>query len=233
MGRQPKQPPAKPTNTAGRLTRDTVLREAIVLLDEDGLDALTMRRLAERLGVVPMALYRHVKHKDDLLDGLLDAAVSLVPLPNPSLGWRDGLSALAHAVRATMLAHPGIAAPLVTRPSLGPHGLRIGEYGLTVMRAAGFDDVDASRGPNAVLTYTIGFAALEVPRRPRDGDGGAISVNFDDLPADGFAHTRQLRPSPDEFVSDAQFEYGLAKLLDGLAVGLPHGRRGARRTALQ
>lgn len=202
-----------------RLTRELVLREAIALLDEEGLEALTMRRLGERLGVVPMALYRHVQHKDDLLAGLLDLAVSLVPLPDASLGWRDGLATLARSVRATMLAHPGIAAPLVTRPSLGPHGLRIGEYGLAVMRAAGFDDVVGVRGPNAVLTYTIGFVALEVPRR---GDGShTVSVGAEARPADGVAPAGLRRPSPDEFVSEAQFEYGLAAMLDGIAAAAP------------
>lgn len=196
-----------------RLTRELVLREAIALLDEEGLEALTMRRLGERLGVVPMALYRHVKHKDDLLDGLLDLAVSLVPLPDASLDWRDGLATLARSVRATMLAHPGVAAPLVTRPSLGPHGLRIGEYGFAVMRAAGFDDIVAARGPNAVLTYTIGFVALEVPRR---GGATSVSVGVDAQPDDGVGDTRVLGSPRDEFISAAQFEYGLTAMLDGI-----------------
>ena len=94
-----------------RLTRDDVLAEAIDLIDQQGLDALTMRNLADRLGVVPMALYRHVRNKDDLMEGVLDRAVASVDLPDPGLGWRDGLAALADSIRTTMLRHPADRGP--------------------------------------------------------------------------------------------------------------------------
>jgi AcrR family transcriptional regulator len=216
----------KPDVPAPRLTRATVLDEAMSVLDEEGLDALTMRHLAERLGVVPMAIYRHVSNKDDLIDALLDLAVSQVPLPDPALDWRTGLRALAVAMRGTMLSHPGVVAPLVTRPSLGAHALAIGEYGLAVMREAGFGAEDAQRGPNAVLTYTIGFVALEVPRR-RAGfaaDGSAapgLDVPFESLDDGTFPHTKAIRPLTAELVSDAQFSYGLERVLDGIAGTAP------------
>jgi AcrR family transcriptional regulator len=215
-----------------RLTREVVLAEAMALLDDEGYDALTMRRLAERLGVVPMAVYRHVTNKDDLVDAMLDRAVSLVPLPDQSLGWRAGLEALARAIRATVLAHPGIVTPLVTKPSLGPHGLLLGEFGLAVMRRAGFPPEDAERGPTAVLTYTLGFVALEVPRRAAgfraDGLGGdELDVPFDQLPPEQFPHTIAVRPRAAELVSDAQFEYGLQRVLDGIGLAAP-GRRATR-----
>lgn len=209
-----------------RLTRATVLAEAMRVLDEEGLDALTMRHLAERLGVVPMAIYRHVADKDDLIDALLDLGVAQVPLPDPALDWRNGLRALAIAIRRTMLSHPGVVAPLVTRPSLGVHALVIGEYGLAVMRKAGFSAENAQRGPNAVLTYTIGFVALEVPRR-RAGftaDGSSV-VGLDEavelLDDDQFPQTKEIRPLAADFVSDAQFSYGLERILDGIAATAP------------
>ena len=216
----------KPDAPALRLTRGAVLAEAMSLLDEDGLDSLTMRHLAERLGVVPMAIYRHVSNKDDLIDALLDLGVSKVPLPDPALDWRSGLRALAVAIRATMLAHPGIVASLVTRPSLGIHALVIGEYGLAVMRNAGFSDEDAQRGPNAVLTYTIGFVALEVPRRHAGfTPDGSAAVGLDEaielLDEDQFPHTKHIRPRAADFVSDAQFSYGLERLLAGIAETAP------------
>ena len=101
-----------------------MLREALALLDDEGFDALTMRRLAERLGVVPMALYRHVANKDDLIIGVIDLAVSLVPIPSADLDWRGGLHELAHSIRRTMLQHPGIVGPVVTQPALGVHTAR-------------------------------------------------------------------------------------------------------------
>ena len=216
----------RPDAPAARLTRAAVLDEAMRVLDEDGLDALTMRHLADRLGVVPMAIYRHVSNKDDLIDALLDLGVSHVPLPDPALDWRNGLRALAVAIRQTMLSHPGIVSSLVTRPSLGAHALVIGEYGLAVMRQAGFSVDDAQRGPNTVLTYTIGFVALEVPRRQAGSTAdGSSAVDLDaavELLDDGqFPHTKEIRPLAADFVSDAQFSYGLERILDGIASTRP------------
>jgi len=212
--------------TKPRLSREAVLDEAMAVLDERGLDGLTMRNLGDRLQVVPMALYRHVRNKDDLLDGVLDRAVSLVPLPAPDLDWRDGLAALARSVRATMLEHPAVVAPVVQRPSLGPSAIALGEYGFSVMRGAGFSDTDSERGLNVVLTYTLGFVALEVPRH-HAGPGTDIAdldVAYDGLPIELYPHTAAVRPSAAGFVSEEQFDFGLECILDGIGQ-LPHGRR--------
>ena len=204
------------------LTREAVLTAALELIDEDGLAALTMRNLSDRLGVVPMALYRHVRNKDDLLDGVLDQATAGVAIPGAGLGWRDGLTALATSIRATMLRHPAVAARVIDRPTLGPASLVIGEYGLGVLRDAGFDDPAAEHGLNLVLVYTLGFVALEVPRLP--GTDGAATLTaadadraYDQLPAEQFPHTRSVRPRAHAIVSPAQFAFGLDCILDGLA----------------
>jgi TetR/AcrR family tetracycline transcriptional repressor len=216
--------------TTDRLTREVVLREALALLDDEGFDALTMRRLSERLGVVPMALYRHVANKDDLILGVIDLAVSLVPIPLPELDWRSGLHELAHSIRRTMLQHPGIVGPVVTQPALGMHALVIGEYGLAVMRTAGFAPEHADRGPNAVLTYVLGFVALEVPRlglleNARRGIPNELDIVYDQLPIEIFPHTVEVRPRAEELVSETQFEYGLHCILDGIEFHAPKKRR--------
>lgn len=216
--------------TTDRLSREVVLREALALLDDEGFDALTMRRLAERLGVVPMALYRHVANKDDLILGVIDLAVSLVPIPAPDLDWRSGLHELAHSIRRTMLQHPGIVGPVVTQPALGVHALVIGEYGLSVMRNSGFASEDAERGPKTLLTYTLGFVALEVPRLgqledARNGVSNRLDVDYDQLPIEHFPHTIEVRPRAEELVSETQFEYGLQRILDGIELRAPRKRR--------
>ncbi len=196
-----------------------MLAEAIALIDEEGLDALTMRTLSDRLGVVPMALYRHVHSKDDLIDGVLDHATATVPIPPAGLSWRDGLAALAGSIRATMLRHPAIAARVIDRPSLGPASLMIGEYGIGLLRDAGFDDRTAERGLNLVVVYTLGFVALEVPRladAPGSFDEERIARLYDDLPADEFPHTTAVRPRPHDIVSEEQFGFGLTCVLDGI-----------------
>jgi AcrR family transcriptional regulator len=213
-----------------RLTRDTVLAEAIDLIDEQGLDALTMRNLSDRLDVVPMALYRHVRNKDDLMEGVLDRAVAGVDLPPDGLGWRDGLAALAGSIRTTMLRHPAIAARVIDRPSLGPASLVVGEYGLGVLRHAGFSDRDAEHGLNLVLVYTLGFVALEVPRLPGTAGAEALTqadmdLAYADLPVERFPHTAAVRPRAHAIVSEDQFRFGLDCILDGV------GARCAGRTS--
>lgn len=198
------------------LSRDVVVREAMALLDEEGVEALTMRNLADRLDVVPNALYRHVRDKEDLLDAVLDHAVSLVPIPDPALDWRSGLAALAGAIRTTMLEHPSSGRLVVSRPALGPHGLALGEYGFGVMLAAGFPPEVVERGFNLVVVYALGFGALEIPRVSLGTSDATLDTVYDGLPADAFPHTLVIRPSGDEFVGESQFHFGLDRILDGL-----------------
>ncbi|MGB3330311.1 MAG: TetR/AcrR family transcriptional regulator [Thermomicrobiales bacterium] len=89
-----------------------MLAAAIVLADRDGLDAVSMRRLAERLGVVPMALYKHVANKDDLVAGMIDAVVAAYPSPPPEVGWREAVRGRVLAARAALQVHPWLRAAI-------------------------------------------------------------------------------------------------------------------------
>ena len=168
-----------------------------------------------------MALYRHVANKSDLIEALLEEVSARVVVPPNDLRWREGLTALALAVRSEMLRHPGLVAPLLGRPTLGPNALAIGEYGYRVMAQANFSPTQIERGVNTILTYTIGFTALEVPRT-QTLDGAAppnldtLEPAFDDLDPVHFPHTTQIRPQASEFVSAQQFHFGLKSILDGL-----------------
>ena len=200
-----------------QLSREVLVREALELLDSEGPDALTMRNLSDRLGVVPNALYRHVKDKGDLLDGVLDAAVASVPLPGGQLSWDEGLVALATAIRATMLEHPAITSLVVNRPSLGPASLTIGEYGFGVMLGAGFTPHLAERSLNLILTYTLGFVALEVPRVNQPAvTQQELEAAYDQLPANLFPHTATVRPIPGRIIDEEQFSFGLTQIVAGI-----------------
>jgi AcrR family transcriptional regulator len=209
-----------------QLSREVLVREALALLDSEGLDALTMRNLADRLGVVPNALYRHVKDKDDLLDGVLNEAVASVPLPPGHLGWDEGLVAMAIAIRATMLEHPAITSLVVSRPSLGPASLAIGEYGFGVMLEAGFTPRLAERSLNLILTYTLGFVALEVPRVHQPVVTLVeLEAAYDQLTADLLPHTATVRPIPGRIIDEEQFAFGLTQIVAVVAAsfGAAHG----------
>lgn len=120
-----------------RITREAVVREGLELADASGLDAVSLRRIAERLGVTPMALYRHVESKAALLDAMADELYSELELPQPPGRWWDDLAALAWSVRRVLLAHPS-APGLFARPLAGPHAFRLDEALAAALRRAGF-----------------------------------------------------------------------------------------------
>ena len=126
-----------------RLTRDAVLAEALALGDARGFDAVTIRGVADRLDVTPMALYRHVGDKDGLLDGLADALYAELRLPDPADDWWEGLAGLARSTRAVLLEHPW-AVPLFSRPLAGPHALALGSALAATLRTAGFSAREAT-----------------------------------------------------------------------------------------
>jgi AcrR family transcriptional regulator len=103
-----------------RLSRERVLRAAVELADRDGLDAVSMRGLANHLGVVPMALYKHVRDKDELLEGMVDAVLAEVPPTDARLGWRAAVRARILAARAVMLRHPWARRVMETRAAPTP-----------------------------------------------------------------------------------------------------------------
>jgi AcrR family transcriptional regulator len=120
-----------------RLDVETIVDTAFGIADDRGLDAVSLRRIAQRLGVTPMALYRYVEDKEDLLDALAERLYAELALPDGTGGWWDGLARLAHSTRQVLLAHPW-AAPLFARPLEGPHARALDEAMRRELRRAGF-----------------------------------------------------------------------------------------------
>src|SRR5215216_3483786 len=129
------------TRPRGSLSREEIIKEALALLDEHGPGALSMRRLADRLGVAPNALYYRVRGKADLIDGLIDQVYADLDLdPDLTGDWTQQLTTLSQAIRAQLLAHPAVVPYALQQPGLGPHSLRLGEAIYNVLRPAGFSD---------------------------------------------------------------------------------------------
>ena len=114
-----------------------MLRAAVDLLDRGGIDALSMRKLGQELGVEAMALYRHVRNKDDILDGAIDVVVGEIELPGPKTTGRPRC-ATALAARQVMLRHPWAPPVIVERPDIGPATLRHINAVMEILRGAGF-----------------------------------------------------------------------------------------------
>src|SRR6476619_2347586 len=113
-----------PLTGRARLSRERVLSAAVVLADSGGLEALTMRRLGEELGVEAMSLYKHVANKSDLLDGMTDAVFGEIDLPSPGTPWRAAMRDRAMSARAALNRHPWATALMSSRTSPGPATLR-------------------------------------------------------------------------------------------------------------
>ena len=147
-----------------RLDRDTVVNAAITLADERGLEAAGVRQVAERLGVTPMALYRHVGGKEGLLDAMADALYGEIDLPQPDEDWWDGLELLAHSTRRVLLAH-GWSVPLFSRPLAGPHARALDAALQDALGRAGFSQRETNELHHQLANLLFALVAPELHGR--------------------------------------------------------------------
>jgi AcrR family transcriptional regulator len=209
-----------PRNT---LSRDRVVDAALVLLDAEGLDALTMPSLAKHLGVGTMSLYRHVADKDDLVNAVAEHVLSDVAVPagDPD-DWEGRVIGYLRALREAARAHPALSRILAER------GLTVGpvfdqlEAVHAILRAAGFSELDAVRTFYSLLTYVFGFVVWELPRVRRQHASAYVeSWNnaIDQLDPKAYPNLHALRRQLTTTASAEQFEYGLEHLLRSLHRG--------------
>lgn len=145
--------------------RREILETALKLADEGGLESVSMRAVAARVGVSAMALYQHVRDKEALLDGVVGLLLAELPMPDPSLPWERRMRSLAWAVRDLARAHPSAIGMLFTRPAVSPDALRVvdGMYGMLL--EAGVPEPEVPRLERLLSTAIVGFAVSEVGGR--------------------------------------------------------------------
>jgi AcrR family transcriptional regulator len=214
-------PPTDDHDRRPRLTRDRVVTEALAIIAEHGVHALTMRSLAARLGVVPGAVYHHVRNKQQLQDLLLDGVLAEVDVNlGPSLPWTEQLKVLAHRLRQVLEDHPGVAGILKTRDPLGPHSLALAEAFLSPLQTAGFGKREAGLAFFLLVDYTIGFAVSPTAvneQRVRDpATRSQLHQFFRSLPADRFPALVALGEHVWVDNRDERFTTGLDVLVGGL-----------------
>jgi AcrR family transcriptional regulator len=207
----------RPGERAG-LAVEAILAEARRVAEREGVEQLTMRRLAEGLGVAPNALYSHFADKSALLDALIDSLLADVEVPIPDEEeWQDSLLDLMRSTRRFLLAHADLLPHLLSRARRGPNAIRLGEETLKLLTRAGLEGEAAVDALRILLIYTFGFAAQEAPRR---ADPDRESRRRKSEEAFGMAHdeplVRELAQPLSEHPSDDTFEKGLRWLLDGI-----------------
>ncbi|MFD1935694.1 MULTISPECIES: TetR/AcrR family transcriptional regulator C-terminal domain-containing protein [Nonomuraea] len=206
------------------LTRQTLIDTGLRLLDDVGLEGLTVRRLAAELGVQSPALYWHVRTKQELLDGMADAIVRAAGMGPPRDGepWQEWLTRRARAYRASLLAHRDGARVVVNARQLSLEATRMFDDELTAMVGCGFTPVLALRTITAVSHYVTGFVLQEqsVPREQADTPQDRLAALADVLEGGASATLlRAVREGGPPLGEDA-FEHGLRTLVNGTAAAL-------------
>jgi TetR/AcrR family transcriptional regulator, tetracycline repressor protein len=215
------------------LDQSQVVRAALELLDEVGLDELTMRRLAEKLGVKAAALYRHVRDKDELLVLLGDEISGEIPFVNPTGTWQEQLTAMAWNVRRGLLVHRDAARLLAVTPPFGPRRLQHIEQVLKVLRSAGLSGRDAARAAYHCNNFVTEFAADEGRFRAFAGPNRRkvfeeVRKTFKSLPRNEYPTLVELADDLGEDNPDDNFRFGLELWLRGLEEQMKGREDGAR-----
>ncbi|MFF4422265.1 TetR/AcrR family transcriptional regulator [Streptomyces sp. NPDC001549] len=199
------------------LSRAQIVAAAVRLLDAEGIDALSMRRLGTGMGAAATSLYRHVTGKDELIALVVDEVYGELEVPGAASAaeWRDAVSRGSHSLRAMALRHPWVAPVLgqVGPAHLGPNLMRMSERMLALFRTAGFpaDEADeADRAMKAVLSYVVGATTGEAAHLSRLARSGRSEQEW----VEG-RDPRKLR--------EETFDYGLQRVLDGLETRLSRG----------
>ncbi len=226
-------PPSHGESGRRALTRERVVAEALSVIAADGAQSLSMRALAARLGVVPGALYRHVRGKEQLYDLILDAVLGEVDCrADPAAPWAERVAALARRLRAVLENHPGVAALLKTRDPLSPTSLALAEAFLAPLLAAGLPGREAALAFRLVYDYTLGFALADptspAEQRLRDtATREQLHAFFGTLPAGRFPALSACGLHAWDGNRDQRFTASLETLLRGLQADMrPPGASG-------
>jgi AcrR family transcriptional regulator len=214
---------ARQTNATGTprtpLSKERVLQAAIGLADADGIESLTMRRLAKELGVEAMSLYNHVANKDEILDGIVDAVVSEIDLPADESDWKSAMRRSAISHRDVYVRHRWASSLSMSRQSGGPARLRYGDWILRTLREAGFSEEVIYHAFHILEAYVLGFTVMHLSF-PYKGDELAdrASAFLRQFPVDEYPdlaeHIKQhLEPRSG---GEGGFELGLDLILEGL-----------------
>ena len=225
-GTDPDTPP--PGKDDGQVSRAVILQSALRIVDRDGIDGLSMRRLSEQVGRDPTVIYRHVPNKAAVLDGVAEIVLGQLRVDTADNDWTAQLRAVAHDFRRLALAHPNMVPLLVTRPLATPLGrrppgmLRPLEDVLTLLTSAGFSGTDALHIYRVLFGYLHGHILTElqeVIERPEETDD-VLRLGLHRLTVTEFPQVRALASALANYDGAAELDRALDLLLLGLTATL-------------
>ncbi len=208
--------------TRGKLSRARILEAALELVDLDGLEALTMRRLADQLKVDPMSLYNHVDGKDALLDGIAEALWNGVQLPDGDADWRQALRGFATSLRGMAHAHPHAYPLLMARGIMTTPELQAIDGAMGALERAGLNREQAAEMIRTLFAYAVGYGMLELSTpTPASADRTEQIVNLTrTLPRAAPFHLVEVARLICDCDMDYQFNLGLDLIISGLEARL-------------
>jgi AcrR family transcriptional regulator len=199
------------------LTRERVLRAAVALADRSGIEALTMRRLGQELGVEAMSLYNHVRNKDEILDGIVDLVVGDIEVPGPGTPWKAAMRHRAISAHETLLQHPWAAVLVMSRFNIGPGMTRYLDATLGRLREGGFSIEGALDAWHALDSHIYGFTMQELSLPFDAADAPQVSAAvLPGLSASDFPHVVEVIGRVMQTGRTENFAFGLDLILDGL-----------------
>lgn len=213
------------------LSRERALVAAVALADREGIGALTMRKLADELGVEAMSLYHHVANKEEILDGMVDMVFAEIDLPRCDVGWKAAMRERGRSVRAALNRHPWSISIMESRTAPGPATLRHHDAVIGCCRAAGFSLSMTAHAFSMIDSYIYGFVMQEVNLPFDNGDDlHDLADSMEPLFAAGnyphfieFVTGHALQPG---YAYGDEFDFGLDLILEGLEAAARKNSRG-------
>ncbi|MEV0340619.1 TetR/AcrR family transcriptional regulator [Nocardia sp. NPDC050713] len=218
------------------MDRAQIVAAALEILDSEGLDALSMRKIGAKLNAGATSLYWYVANKDELLELVLDEFWGMLHAPeSEQASWREVLTTFAYSLRGSMRAHPWIAGLVGHIPSIGPNAMRVSDRLRRAFTEAGFQGVDIYRASGTVMSFVLGQVLPEIAYAKtygEDYDAESVSQVMSKVAGDYpemFADYRDVAQTDPEVARALGFDFGLLCVLDGLELRLRDGDRSRLR----
>jgi len=211
-----------PTQTTSKLTRERVAEATLALLAREGVDGISMRRVAAELGVGTMTLYGYFRDKGELMDAAVDLACAEIDVPPTTGPWKDGLRELSHEILRVLRRYPVAHQMRARGPLISAGALRSTEAGLEILQGAGFSQAESAQAWRLLFTYVFGFAAFTPATlsasQQRDVETRLAGMSGAALPRVSAAAAAGAAA----MTGDEAFGYGLETILSGLELQRAH-----------
>lgn len=207
------------------LSRERILRAALSIVDREGLEAISMRRVGEELGVEAMSLYNHVANKAAMLDGIFEIVLAELPPAKAAKSWTLALRERARALHETLRTHPNALPLFSTRPAVTPASITHVEGALDELRKAGFSIDEALSALQVLVAFVVGHTVSTHSPRVL---GEESHPRYEDLSEEEFPRVREAARVLADHDVEKEFEFGLDAMLAGFEAHLAGKRRGRR-----